>query len=283
MTEHTVTVLMQERYSLDTGWQEATCSVEERAPHQIHTMLLCEVDGPKISMREQQHTHAVLADIERYLHDLVAAGVFSGVVLVIKDDVDVFKQAYGLAHAGYSVPNQFDTKFNVGSINKMFTAVAIAQLVQQGKLHFDDRLSIHLPHFPRAIADRVTLHQLLTHTSGMGNSILNEQTFWTKKDHLRTVADWLALVADIPLEGVPGTRWAYSSRGILVLGAVIEQVSGQSFFEYVRTHILNALEWSIPIFMNLTKMYLTVLWDICIRDWPDRSRCVHDEITCLLA
>lgn len=91
-------------------------------------------------------------------------------MLVAKDGMPILKKAYGLASRAYNVPNRIDTKFNLGSMNKMFTAVAIAQLAEQGKLSFDDTISKHLPDYPnKAVAEKVTIHHLLTHTSGLGN------------------------------------------------------------------------------------------------------------------
>ena len=108
--------------------------------------------------------------IADYLSDLASEDGFSGAVLIAKDGEVMFKEAYGWANRAFEVPNQVDTKFNLGSMNKMFTAVAILQLVQQGKLTVDDHIFQHLPNYPNQdIAERVTIHHLLTHTSGLGD------------------------------------------------------------------------------------------------------------------
>jgi len=93
--------------------------------------------------------------------------------------VPIFKKAYGLANKSFNVPNQIDTKFNLGSMNKMFTAVAIAQLAGR-KLAFSDLISKHLPDYPSTVGDKVTIHHLLTHTSGMGD-FFNEKFFFSSK------------------------------------------------------------------------------------------------------
>lgn len=176
-----------------------------------------------------------LKEFQDTLNRFVEADQFSGAVLVAKDQAILFQQAYGLAHQGYHIPNQVDTKFNLGSMNKMFTAVAIAQLAEQGKLAFHDPVSKYLLDYPREIAEKVTIHHLLTHTSGLG-SYWNDRFFAVWAD-LRTVDDYLPLFRDDPLAFEPGEKFQYSNAGFIVLGAIIERVSGQDYFTYVREHI----------------------------------------------
>ncbi len=182
----------------------------------------------------------MVEELEAFLEQLVAADQFSGTVLVAKDEVTLFQKAYGMAEKNFNVPAQIDTKFNLGSMNKMFTAVAIAQLAEQGKVSFRDTISAYLPDYPREKAERITLHHLLTHTSGLG-SFWNE-AFEERRTKLRTVNDFLALFIDDPLLFPPGERWNYSNAGFIVLGAIIERVSGQDYFSYVRDHIYHPAE-----------------------------------------
>lgn len=180
------------------------------------------------------------SELERYLADRVARDAFSGVVLVAQDDVPIFTRAYGLAHKGYQIANHEDTKYNIGSLTKMFTALAVVQLAAHGSLIFDTPLSAYLPNYPRPLANKITLHHLLTHTSGMVESILNTETFWLHKDQPPTTDDWLARVVDLPLLCELGSAWSYSNAGFVVLGAVIEQSTGMSYFDYVRKHVWQA-------------------------------------------
>ena len=173
--------------------------------------------------------------VETFLEELVAADQFSGTVLVAHDETTLFQHAYGLAEKNFRVPAQLDTKYNLGSMNKMFTAVAIAQLVEQGKVSFHEPISTYLPNFQREKAERITLHHLLTHTSGLG-SYWNE-AFEARRMTLRTVNDFLALFINDPLLFSPGEQWHYSNAGYIVLGAIIEQVAAQDYFTYVREHI----------------------------------------------
>ncbi|MFT3883366.1 MAG: serine hydrolase domain-containing protein [Gemmatales bacterium] len=167
---------------------------------------------------------------------IVADDKFSGVVLLAKDGKPLFHKAYGYASLRFQVPNKLDTKFNLGSMNKMLTSVAICQLAEQGKLSFDDPIIKHLPDYPnKTVAEKVTIHHLLTHTSGLGH-YWNEK-FRAKMPTLRTVSDFLPLFVDEPLRFEPGERMFYSNAGFIVLGLIIEKVSGQTYYDYVRQHV----------------------------------------------
>jgi CubicO group peptidase (beta-lactamase class C family) len=163
---------------------------------------------------------------------------FAGAVLIAKDGEPLFKKAYGLASKSYQVPNQLDTKFNIASMGKMITGVAIAQLVEQGRLSFEDPLDRYLPEdWLRAdVSEKIQIRHLLTHTSGLGDY------FRKMRQHpspmpFRGLEDYKPLVADVSLSFEPGTKWSYSNTGMLLLGVVIEQVTGESYFDYVRNHI----------------------------------------------
>jgi len=161
---------------------------------------------------------------------------FSGVVLVAQNGVSIFEEAYGLADKDASRRNDIATKFNLGSINKSFTAVAIAQLAEEGKLAYSDTIAKHLPDYPnKEVAEKVTIEQLLTHTSGLGDYMSRE--FMMRKADLKTPADILPLFANQALEFEPGAKTKYSNSGYVVLGLIIEKLTGQSYYEYVRQRI----------------------------------------------
>lgn len=178
----------------------------------------------------------IAEELDAFIRGLVAEDKFSGAVVVAKDGKSVFKNAYGLASREFNVPNQVTTKFNVASMGKMFTGVAVAQLAEQGRLSFDDLISKHLPDYPREVARQVTIHHLLTHTSGMGS-------YWKPEFHeanharFRTIQDYFPLFINDPLTFKPGEKWSYSNSGFMVLGAIIEKVSGQSYFDYVKGQV----------------------------------------------
>lgn len=238
-TADTLGILAQERYSMDTGWIELRCQVAPAPPHPFITWSIQPVAPPE---RHASPPIARAADsmpnLDRYLQHLLAADLFSGVVLVAKDGIPLVRHASGFAHKGLQVPNQLDTRFCVASLMKMFTAVALLQCIEQGKASVHDPLRKYVADCPRSVTDRVTLHHLLTHTSGLGNDMWpSAPAFFATKDHLRTIADWLPLVKDAPIFFDPGTRWSYSNIGYLLLGAVIEQLTGQDYFDYLRTQV----------------------------------------------
>ncbi|HEX2033042.1 MAG TPA: serine hydrolase domain-containing protein, partial [Chloroflexota bacterium] len=179
---------------------------------------------------------AIARELERYLHRLVEADVFSGAVLVARDGVPLFTAAHGLADQTAGEPNRLSTRFNIASMGKMFTAVAVAQLAEQGRPAFVDTLASVLPDYPnRAVAEQITIHHLLTHTSGLGEFF--GPRYQQMRDELGNLSDYLQLFADAPLAFPPGTSWSYSNAGYIVLGTVIERLAGQDYYDYVRTHI----------------------------------------------
>jgi CubicO group peptidase (beta-lactamase class C family) len=160
-------------------------------------------------------------------------------VLIAKDGRPIFRNAYGYADREAKIKNNLDTRFRLGSMNKMFTSVAIAQLVQAGKLKYTDTVAQLLPEYPdKEIAQKVTVHHLLTHTSGLGD--IFGPAFSEKKDALREVRDYVQLFAGKPLRFEPGQGWSYSNAGFIVLGLIVERVSGQSYYDYVQKNIYDA-------------------------------------------
>ncbi|NGY65209.1 beta-lactamase family protein [Lentzea sp. NEAU-D13] len=177
---------------------------------------------------------------DRFVAQLAAEDKFSGTVLLSHRSRTVLSRAYGMADKELSVPNEADTVFALASASKPFTALAIVQLAQQGRLNFHDTLGTHLDGFPAAIADTVTVHHLLTHTSGMGD-LLNNQEFmakagtWTSADQV--MDELMKIIRKEPLTFTPGTGNRYSNNGYDTLGAIVAKVSGQSFYDYVRQHV----------------------------------------------
>lgn len=178
-------------------------------------------------------------ELETFVRKLAEADVFSGSVLLAKDGKVVYKGAFGVANKDFGAPNKTDTKFNLGSMNKMFTAVAIAQLVEKGKISYDDPLSKFVPDFPNPeAAQKIKIKHLLSHTAGLGGYF--SQRYWNQsRDKIRSVDDMMKLARedekDVKFE--PGSKWQYSNTGMMVLGKVIEIASGQSYFDYVRESI----------------------------------------------
>ena len=162
-------------------------------------------------------------------------GRFSGVLLLAREDKVIAKDAWGLADREAATPNTVDTRFNIGSINKMFTKVAIAQLAQRGKLSLDDTVRKHLPDYPSAAADRITIEQLLQHRSGLGD--IFGARYEEGPSRLRELKDFLLLFVSEPLLFEPGSSQKYSNGGYIVLGLIIEKLTGQKYRDYVAANI----------------------------------------------
>jgi CubicO group peptidase (beta-lactamase class C family) len=171
------------------------------------------------------------------LDSLAALDQFSGVVVLARNGAPAFERAYGMADREAGTPNTPETAFNLGSINKSFTAVAIRQLAAAGKLNVDSTLARAWPDYPnRDVARRVTIRQLLEHRSGIGGNIFAAPA-GGKRGDIRRLADYLPLFVDEPLQFEPGSRSQYSNAGYLVLGLLVERLSGESYYDYVRRHI----------------------------------------------
>jgi CubicO group peptidase (beta-lactamase class C family) len=171
------------------------------------------------------------------LDSLAARDEFSGVVLLARQGVSVFQRAYGFADRESKRPNDVETAFNIGSINKLFTGIAIRQLSAEGKLHLDSSLATYWPDYPNAgLARRVTIRQMLQHRSGIGGDIFAAPPGKTRHD-LRHNNDFLPLFTSRPLDFEPGTQQRYSNAGFIVLGALVERLSGKDYYAYVREHI----------------------------------------------
>ncbi|HEV2104392.1 MAG TPA: serine hydrolase, partial [Candidatus Eisenbacteria bacterium] len=188
--------------------------------------------APAPAMTDAQLVAAVHALVD----SLTAAGEFSGVVLLAHGDRTLVREARGLADRERGLRNQPNTVFNLGSINKKLTEVAIRQLAAQGRLAFTDTIARYLPDYPADKGRRITIQQLLDHRAGTGD-IFNDRFRATDPARLRTLADWMDLIRDQPLEFEPGTRQAYSNAGYVLLGAIVERVTGESYFDYVQAHV----------------------------------------------
>lgn len=180
----------------------------------------------------------LVAQAKALVQDLAANDRFSGTVLIARGDEVLLEMAVGEASKRFHVPNRVDTKFNLGSMNKMFTSVAVAQLVEQGKVAYEDSISKYVDEswLPTEITERVDVYHLLTHTSGLG-SYFNEAYMTSSRDMFREVDDYKPLVKGSTLAFEPGTRWSYSNTGMLLLGVVIEMASGENYFDYIREHV----------------------------------------------
>ena len=169
-------------------------------------------------------------------------GQINGSVLVADKGVVIYKKGFGLANMEWNIPNQPDTKHRLGSITKQFTAMLIMQLVEQGKLKLDIPISTYLPDYPKNNGDVITIHHLLTHTSGTPNYTSFPNFF---REHGRDPyqpEELVSYFADSTLQFKPGERYSYSNSGYILLGAIIENVTGKSYELVLQENILTPLK-----------------------------------------
>lgn len=188
---------------------------------------------------------------------------FSGVVLIKKGDEEIFSGSYGYANRSWRIKNSLETRFRIGSISKMFTALAIMQLIEKGKFDLDTSIVKYLSLEDTKIPEEVTIHSLLTHTSGISdyfdeNGSDDEwEKLWSEKPiyTVKTLSDYIQLFAyDEPKYKV-GEKFQYNGAGYILLGLVIEKASGVTYFDYVRKNIFSKLNMKNTDFISLDEVY----------------------------
>lgn len=216
-------------------WRMALHTAPE-PPHRIERLMVGPAPLPPLAeaLGDSEVAERWLA----YTEALAKAGLFSGAVLIARHGEVLGRGAWGQANRDFDVPNTVDTRFNLGSMNKTWTAVAIAQLVEPGQLAFDDSLARFIDYPDAGTAAKIRIEHLLTHTSGLG-SYFTEEFDRSARKSLRSIDDFMALSAGQEPAFEPGTDWRYSNTGMLLLGKVIEKVTGQNYFDYIQRHVLD--------------------------------------------
>jgi CubicO group peptidase (beta-lactamase class C family) len=229
-----LTGLVQERDS--DQFARFSLEVEPAAPYHVTHIDLRAVERPAEFPIPRLSQSDLLDALRGKLQKDVAADKFAGAALLAKDGKPIFTGAYGMADREKKTPNTLTTKFRIGSMNKMFTAVSILQLVQAGKISLDAPVGKYLTDYPnKDVATKVTIQQLLTHTGGTGDFFGPQ--FDAHRLELKTLQDYLKLYGERAPEFEPGSRWEYSNYGFLMLGVVVERVSGKSYYDYVSENI----------------------------------------------
>jgi CubicO group peptidase (beta-lactamase class C family) len=230
--------LVQERNSDQFG--RFTLVVEAAEPHKITRLGIAAIPRPAEFPVAKVSEAELIPALRAKLTADTAADRFAGAALVARladrKATVLFQEAYGLADRDGKVANTLDTRFRLGSMNKMFTAVSVLQLVQAGKIELHAPLGRYVTDYPNQdVATKVTIHHLLTHTGGTGD-IFGPQ-FTASRLELKTHDDYVALFGTRAPGFAPGSQWAYSNYGMVLLGVVIERVSGQSYYDYVAEHV----------------------------------------------
>jgi len=164
---------------------------------------------------------------------------FNGSALVAENGKVIYKSGFGMANMEWGIPNTPETKFRLGSITKQFTAVLTMQLVDQGKIKLDAKLSDYLPDYRKDIGDKVTVHHLLTHTSGIPSYTGQPGFFENVSRNPYKVTDFVTKYASGELEFEPGAKYAYNNSGYFLLGAIIERVTGKSYEQVLKENIFD--------------------------------------------
>jgi len=220
-------------------------TVHEKSPHNIRGMTLLPMTHPDQPESLESLTEKERVEmLESYLNVLGESNVFSGAILLAKNGRVIFQKAHGLADREDNVLNKKETRFNLASLNKMFTAVAIAQLCEQGKMSYNDPVGKHLDKdwLSPEISKKVQVKHLLSHTSGIGISKGDDNLFYLEQyidKKFRQIDDYKMLTQGAFLKTNPGKESSYSNIGFHLLGPIIEKVSGEGYYDYIQAHIFD--------------------------------------------
>jgi CubicO group peptidase (beta-lactamase class C family) len=185
----------------------------------------------------QQNARKIDALMKQY-HDY---GQFNGSVLVAEKGKIIYEKGFGLANMEWAIPNQPDTKFRIGSVTKQFTATLVLQLIEAGKIKLDGKLSDYLPDYRNDTGAKITIHQLLNHTSGIPSYTGRPDFFAEVSRNPYSVTDFVKKFASGDLEFEPGSKFSYNNSGYFLLGAIIEKVTGKPYDTVLKERILDPL------------------------------------------
>jgi CubicO group peptidase (beta-lactamase class C family) len=231
----TVVILKDRNFS---SWRAFVMRLDEKNDSLISRLNFAIARTPSNVKEPDLNEGQFLQNVKELMEGLIKKNVFSGTFLIAKGDEILMTSMGGEASKRFHVSNNIDTKFNLGSMNKMFTATAIMLLVEKGRLSLDDPISKYVDKswLPEVIASKITIHHLLTHTSGLG-SYFNDTYIKGSRELFRYVDDFKPLVNGENPAFEPGKRFQYSNTGMLLLGVVIESVTGGSYFDYIQKNI----------------------------------------------
>ena len=182
------------------------------------------------------------AKLDELMNLYTEYGQFNGSVLVAEKGKVIYKKGFGMANMEWDIPNQSDTKHRLGSITKQFTSMLILQLAEQGKLKLDVPITTYLPDYNKSNGDKITIHHLLTHTSGTPNYTAFPNFFRDSTRDPYTPDEFVEVFADSTLQFTPGEKFTYSNSGYFLLGVIIEKVTGKSYEQVLQENIFTPLK-----------------------------------------
>ncbi len=231
------------------GWKDFQLRLEDNPPHKIKELAFtADVAEPIALPNSAIGDRNTLGWLNNYIDRLITDNDLSGSVVISDGDKLIYERAFGFADAKRIDKITPDTRFNMASGSKMFTAIAIAQLAEKGKLSFSDPLSKYFPDFPNAaFAKKATIHHLLSHTSGV-------KEYWTAEyeknwQNIRDNKQMLPWVYKVGTDFEPGSKFEYSNSNFILAGLIVEKVSGLDYYSYVRKNITE------PLGMKMTDFY----------------------------
>jgi CubicO group peptidase (beta-lactamase class C family) len=232
-TDTHLVALMKENRGV---YSESTLDLSSVNPPVIAGMMGHPVPPPEGSVNPAANDDQLADRVQEHVAAMKGPDAFSGAILIAHNGKIVLDQAWGMADESNRIGNTVDTQFCIGSMNKMFTAVAVLQLVGQGKLALDKPIATYWPDYPNGdLASRVTIRELLNHTGGTGDIFTPE--YEAHRGETRALADYVKLFGRRPVAFEPGSRMEYSNYGFILLGRIIELVSGEPYQNYVLEHI----------------------------------------------
>jgi len=175
--------------------------------------------------------------VEQLLSQYFSYGQFNGTVLVAEHDKVILKRGWGYANFEWMIPNTAGTKFRIGSITKTFTDMLVFQQIEKGKLRLDGHISDYLPDYPKQQGEQVTIHQLMTHTSGLPDYDVMDIDYSHSYPHEKI----LAMFDSLALEFTPGTKFKYTNSGSFVLGVILEKITGKTYEQLLKENILQPM------------------------------------------
>ncbi len=203
-----------------------------------------------LTYAQQKNASQVTTEFDRILSEQFKPNETGATALVARNGEIIFKKAFGMANLELNSPMQVDNVFRIGSITKQFTAVAILQLMEQGKLNLQDEITKFIPDYPTQ-GKKITIEHLLTHTSGIANNT-------DMPDHMGSVdlktTEMIDHFKNQPMKFAPGTNWSYSNNGYFLLGYIIEKISGKTYAEYLEEQFFKPLSMTNSLYASNTKI-----------------------------
>ena len=244
---------------LTESWKMLSLMNDEMKPNKIGNLNLSPALWPSdIEKPKDISEHNAVNELNKFIHRMAEHKIFSGTVLLARGKEILLQAAVGESNKSFNIKNNLNTRFDLASMSKMFTAVAINQLFQSGQLHPTDTLDKYLDTswLPKKISKDIQIQHLLTHTSGLGNYAVHMGNI--SKNKLIHLNDYKGFLNKESLAFLPETNQMYSNSGMFLLGVVIEKLSNQSYFDYIQSHVFSPANMKDSAFLERNQPHKNV-------------------------